>query len=149
MSNIVGDYYDVTKDGDVISLRSNKKLKVKTGNGQGNYLGVCLSIKGNQKYKLVHRLVAEKYIPNPENLPEVNHKDKDKTNNHVDNLEWCSRSENNTHSRGRSIQLIKDKVGIWFPTIKDAAQFLKVNRGNVSRLFNGLKYKHIKGWRNV
>jgi len=149
MSNIIGDYYDITPEGEVVSLRTNKKLKKRKGNGQGNYLSVCLSINGVKKDKLIHRLVAEKYIPNPDNLPEINHKDKDKTNNHVSNLEWCSRSDNNIHCRGKSLQLVKDKVGMWFPTLKSAATFLKVNRGNVSRLFNGLKYNHIKGWRNV
>lgn len=149
MSTIIGDYYDVTEDGDVISLRSNKKLKPRKGNGQGNYLSVCLSIKGKVQYKLIHRLVAEKFIPNPEGLPEINHKNKDKTDNRVENLEWCTRSQNNTHAVGKPIQLVKEKLGMWFPSLASAAKYLKVNRGNVSRLFNGVKYKHIKGWRNV
>ena len=58
------------------------------------YMGVGLSVKGVTKNCLVHRLVAEAFIPNPNNLPQVNHKDEDPSNNCVDNLEWCSASYN-------------------------------------------------------
>lgn len=62
-------------------------------NGTG-YLNVCIPIDGKQAKKLVHRLVALTFIPNKDRLPEVNHKDNDRTNNHVDNLEFCTRSYN-------------------------------------------------------
>ena len=70
--------------GKVLSIVKNK-------NG---YLLINLYCNEKNKKCLVHRLVAEAFVSNPDNLPEVNHKDEDKTNNRVDNLEWCSRKYN-------------------------------------------------------
>lgn len=58
------------------------------------YLQVGLTKDGIKKKKYVHNLVAEAFIPNPHNLPEINHKDYDKTNNNVNNLEWCTHQYN-------------------------------------------------------
>ena len=57
-----------------------------------------LTVNGKQKGFLVHRLVAEAFIPNPYNKPFINHKDGDKLNNNANNLEWCTNSENQLHS---------------------------------------------------
>ena len=62
-------------------------------NGTG-YFMVCLYKNKTHKYYLIHRLVALTFLPNPDNLPCVNHKDEDKTNNKVDNLEWCTQQYN-------------------------------------------------------
>lgn len=61
----------------------------KTGRG-GRYNCVSITIAGKQRHYLVHPLIAQAYIPNPNNKPEVNHKDGNGLNNHVDNLEWAT-----------------------------------------------------------
>lgn len=62
--------------------------------GSNGYLHVLLCKNGKYITHNVHRLVAETFIPNPDNLPEINHKDENKENNCVDNLEWCTRKYN-------------------------------------------------------
>lgn len=97
------EYY-ITDTGNVFSRQTSrnpdgriKKLKLtKTKNG---YLRVCLSDANHKKHILfIHRLVAQAFIPNPENKPCVNHIDGNKENNCISNLEWCSYSENNVHA---------------------------------------------------
>ena len=63
------------------------------------YKTVCLTQDGKSNTRFVHRLVAEAFIDNPDNLPMVNHKDEDKTNNFVENLEWCTASYNRTYGK--------------------------------------------------
>lgn len=84
--------YDITRNGQVINKHTSHVLKPQP-NGKG-YLRVSIS----KKLVFVHRLVAEKYIPNPDNLPQVNHKDGNKLNNSVENLEWVDNQENRTHA---------------------------------------------------
>jgi hypothetical protein len=83
--------YKITKDGQVYSLHRNKFLK------QTIRIKGYKTVAFDQKIKQVGRLVAETYIPNPYNFPCVNYKDKNPSNNNVDNLEWCTYSENNHH----------------------------------------------------
>lgn len=85
--------YRVSNLGNVISLKREKPCIMKPQKHNG-YLHVMLSLNGVKRFVTIHRLVAVAFIPNPDNLPEVNHKDEDKTNNHVENLEWCSREYN-------------------------------------------------------
>lgn len=61
------------------------------------YAEIPLKIHGKSKWFMVHRLVAQAFIPNPQNKPQINHKDGNKLNNNVDNLQWCTPSENQTH----------------------------------------------------
>ena len=84
--------YGVTKDGKVYSFRTKKFLKPAVD--KGGYLYVCLTNNKTKKTYLSHRLVALTYIPNPNNYPQVNHKDENKQNNHISNLEWCTNKYN-------------------------------------------------------
>lgn len=67
------------------------------------YLKVHLSNNGKTKEYFLHRLIAAQFIPNPNNLPEINHKDGNKTNNNISNLEWCTRGENMWHAANNSL----------------------------------------------
>ena len=87
------DNYVITKSGDIVSLKRGNKIVKPQPNGKG-YLRV--HICGEMHF--VHRLVAEKYVPNPENKPQVNHKDGNKRNNSADNLEWVTNQENRDHA---------------------------------------------------
>lgn len=83
-----------------IGTVSNPRGYILKGNNNGKgYLSIHLSGSTNNKQRLyIHRIVAQAFIPNPDNLPQVNHKDGNKSNNHVDNLEWTTQLENNRHA---------------------------------------------------
>ena len=87
-------FYEISSYGRVRSVKSGKILSTSKCGGCRGYLSVCLSKNGKRYGKLVHRLVAEAFIPAVEGLSEVNHKDEDKTNNRVDNLEFCDHKYN-------------------------------------------------------
>lgn len=86
--------YTITDDGKVISYKFKQPRIMKTWYQKSGYENIKLC-KNNQTYHfLIHRLVAEAFIPNPNNLPEVNHKNKNRQDNRVENLEWCDRISN-------------------------------------------------------
>lgn len=89
-------HYCVTKEGQVYSLYSNKFLKVSTT--KAGYYMVTLCEDTVKTNILVHRLIATAYLDNLEDKPCVNHKDGIKTNNQVENLEWCTYQENTKHA---------------------------------------------------
>lgn len=94
--------YQCSTAGDVASLnyhREKKRLILKQfrRSKTSSYLCVSLCKDGTAKQYSVHRLVAITFIANPENLPEVNHKDENPLNNEVSNLEWCNRTYNNVY----------------------------------------------------
>lgn len=92
--------FEVNELGEVWRISRDKKVlapQIKTGRNR-KYRVVTAQINGKQKHFYVHRLVATAFIPNPKNLPEINHIDGNPANNRVENLEWCSRSYNAAHA---------------------------------------------------
>lgn len=87
--------YAVTSCGKVWSYKSKKFLKLRER--KDGYLCVDLCKDGIKKTCFIHRLVAEAYIPNPENKPQINHIDEDKSHNWINNLEWATAKENVNH----------------------------------------------------
>lgn len=124
--------YAATSCGKIWSYKSKKFMKA--GGEPNNYQVVCLSKDGKCDCWYVHRLVAKAFLPNPENLPQVNHIDKVKHNNHLSNLEWCTAKKNLAHA-GASMKAIKvycielDKT---FPSIRQAAIELNLTQSNLS-----------------
>nr|CAI9751931.1 HNH endonuclease [Herelleviridae sp.] len=124
--------YQVSNLGNVRGPRKVRRLCNRNG-----YLCVCLSINGAHNVINVHRLVAEAFIPNVNNLPCVNHKDEDKTNNSVDNLEWCTVEYNNNYGKQ---QLLKKPVLQFdkrdcliqeFESVRSAERLVGVPRSNI------------------
>ena len=175
--------YEVSNTGLVRSLNYNKTgvpgllhPEVKKGDGMLPYLRVIMHKDKRQKKFLVHRLVAQAFIPNHQGLPQVNHKDGDVQNNRVENLEWCDARYNTTYGDAKkkmietkrrtghwgsekNVQKMKERgyvrrVRVIYPdgreviceTQKDAAKLLGVNSSGICGCLKGL-YKTIKGCR--
>ena len=101
------EIYEISNFGNIRNILTNKMLKpsIKAG-----YYNVSLTHNKIRKGLKIHRLVALAFIENPENKTDVNHKDKNKLNNHITNLEWNTRKENNLHrSQGMTIKTNKNK----------------------------------------
>ena len=92
--------YEVSNMGRVRSFAQDRKHgKIKTGHpvSKGYRHILLYDSEGNSKWHPIHRLVAGAFLENPDNLDQVNHKDEDKTNNSIDNLEWCSNGYNHNY----------------------------------------------------
>lgn len=108
------------------------------------YLQVTMMAKnGKMKMEYIHRLVAIAFIPNPNRLPQVNHKDEDKTNNCVDNLEWCNSKYNNnygTHTKrgpiARRIPIICVETGIIYSSQAEAKRQLGISDSALNSALN-------------
>jgi len=92
MKLILNNRYLVSEDGSIFSIKSNRYLNPITSNSGYKIVGII--INGKHKNLRVHHLVAQAFIPNPDNFPEINHKNHIKTDNRIENLEWCTREVN-------------------------------------------------------
>lgn len=127
----------------------------------GGYYHVSLSYKGKVYTKLVHRLVAMAFIPNPYNLPQVNHKDENPSNNCVDNLEWCDQKYNSNYgtngqrissklTNGLRSKVVEqyDRKGNFikeFPSVAEVSRLLGFPTSSITRCCNGSKKYSVVG----
>lgn len=151
----LGDYYLVSNTGEIKGVKT-RKIRKKNINHEGYYY-VCVSLgsRENKLYIKVHRAVAETFLDNSNDNPVINHKDGNKLNNNVNNLEWCTHSYNTQHAIENNLisyDTLKNKVQsidekFIFDSITDAGRYFEPNnpengRKNISRAIsvNGTAY---------
>lgn len=151
MRDVVGfeGLYKVTSCGKVWSCRQNKFMKPYGGKGDYKMIGLWTHDK-KQVFDYIHRIVAKAYVPNPNNYPEVNHKDEVKDHNWAENLEWCTRDYNLSYgtrlerakasgmSRGKiSKKVLCVETGVIYHSTNAAAAALGCKQPNISATCNG------------
>lgn len=150
--------YKISNQGRFKNVKNN--IIIKTSITNANYETVGFKFNGENKRKLIHRLVATAFIPNPYNKPQVNHIDGNKLNNSVDNLEWVTGSENTKHSydigfkkkphsisNSKKVEVIKitgEKIGV-FNSLSNACKLLKLHKAHAGACARGETKQH-KGY---
>lgn len=141
--------YKVSNYGRIFSKRTNKILKGELT--EKGYIRVALT---EHKRYLVHCIVARTFIPNPENKPQVNHIDGNKQNNYVDNLEWCTQSENMCHALKTGLKIMPKGKDVYnarviyqydknnnlikrWECMSTASQTLKISQRDIVRVCKG------------
>ncbi|MCU7551799.1 NUMOD4 domain-containing protein [Chitinophagaceae bacterium LB-8] len=103
-------YYEINEKGEVRSLHKRNFHEIMPQRiGRGGYLTVSLSKRAKDYTEFVHRLLAFTFISNPEEKPWINHKDGNKLNNEIGNLEWCTPSENAKHAYETGLSKVPEK----------------------------------------
>lgn len=153
-AQIPGTNYYVHDDGAVFNIKTMRFVKPQSN---GRYNKVTLSINGKEHQYLIHRLVAKAFIPNPDNKPEVNHINGDRFDNRVENLEWVTASENQSHAVRTNLK--KHGTDLWNGkfTKEQVLEIMRrkhngescrklgkefgVNETTISAISRGLRYK--------
>ena len=144
-------FYEVSNCGKVRSVshevKSRYKTRITTGKllkqieDKDGYYKVSLSKNNIRRSKFVHRLVAEAFLENPNMFPVINHKDENKKNNKVENLEFCTVAYNTAYNnsllkrakkRSKPIKAVKGNEVLFFDSIAEAGKILGVKHGNIS-----------------
>lgn len=141
--------YAVTSCGRVWSYKSNKFLNPNVH--RNGYTSVCLYKDRKQHRVLVHRLIAEAFIPNPDNLPEVNHLDENKEHNWINNLEWSTVKYNRNYGtrnarsgENHRIKVMCVETKEVFDSLTDCERKTGCDRSHISKQMRGI-IKHVKG----
>ena len=153
--------YKISNLGKVVRIKGSQEHPMKIWNN-GRYMEVRLSKNGKSTHFTLHRLLAVHFIPNPNNLPFVNHIDENKLNNSINNLEWCTQAYNTNYGEGikRRVQsrllsgegrhpiIVLDELsGIEtiYPTIRDCIKALHMTSRTIYKYIDtGISYKNKK-----
>ena len=139
MVSLPREIHTKNKAGEIVVHRKAKKLKPHLRGRNGlMYVAVTLSKDGESVAHSVHRLVAKAFIPNPEDLPEVNHIDENTMNNCVENLEWCTRQYNIDYSKAKRVeQYIDGEKVAEYKSIAYASRMTGISRTSINNALTG------------
>jgi hypothetical protein len=159
------DGYFVSEYGEIKSLKRKKPFMMKLKLDKWGYMNVSLSSENKKKTFKVHRLVAESFIPNPENKHQINHKNGIKTDNCSKNLEWTTDSENKKHAWSNGLRTVTEKMRMNRPysklnerqvrlirhlgkivpriTNEEIGKVFNVTKENINAIFKGLTWKNV------
>lgn len=146
--------YAISNLGNIKNIKTNRMLKLRPSHN--GYLKTNISIKGKLKTVFPHRLVGQMFISNPDNLPILNHKDENKHNNCVYNLEWCDNKYNVNYGTSQERKAQKQRKMVYkydlegnfiekYISTREAAKSVNGNTGGISRVCNNQR-KTYKGY---
>ena len=148
-------HYLIYNDGRVYSIKSGKFLKIHFDSCGYKHVTLYRGTKRSRKTYKVHRLVANAFIPNPNNYLEINHKDENKSNNNVWNLEWCNRKYNCEYSSyqhiNEDLNVVSFQAAKLLPALVNAgcsikllSRLFKTSHITIRKIIAGSRYKHLK-----